>query len=336
MPEQRETLNLARSALSASFEMLDALLDFSRAEAGVIVPRIQTFRIGEVLRQIEEEVAVNADEKRLFYRTRDCDAVVASDPSLVKIILQNLVTNAIRHTETGGVLVGCRRRGRQIVVEVWDSGVGIAPDQWEAIFSDFIQLGNPERDRRKGLGLGLAIARRLARLIESEIVLASVQGRGSVFRFALPIAETTIDDPPTRMSPVPDAKKGGHVLVIDDDETIRISLCALLSWIGYSVETVETIADAQASARITPPDILICDSRLRNGEKGAEAAQILRAQLNWRVPALLITGDTHPDRIAEAARADMEILYKPAPPDVIISAISRLLSGEVTVSGPHA
>lgn len=326
--QQRETLNLARSALTASFEMLDALLDFSRAEAGVIVPRPHPFRIGEVLRQIEEEVAVNADEKQLFYRTRDCDAVVDADPGLVKIILQNLVTNAIRYTSDGGVLVGCRRRGERIVVEVWDTGIGVPAAQHEAIFSDFIQLGNPERDRRKGLGLGLAIARRLARLIGSEIGLNSREGRGSVFRFDLPLADKDVSvvergTPHDIMTP----RSGGvQVLVIDDDESIRLSLSGLLKATGYSVETAETIDQARASARRTAPDLLICDSRLRGGERGAEAARLIRADVGQCIPALLITGDTHPDRIAEAAREDMEILYKPAPSDLLLAAVARLLA----------
>ena len=327
--EQRETLTLARSALTASFEMLDALLDFSRAEAGVIVPRIQSFHLGEVLRQIEEEVGVNADEKRLFYRTHDCDAVVASDPSLVKIILQNLVTNAIRYTTDGGILVAGRKRSDRVVVEVWDSGVGIAPDQWETVFSDFVQLGNPERDRRKGLGLGLAIARRIARLIGSEVILSSVKGRGSVFRFSLPLSgEGT--EPAHAPAPQPiltSQPANAHVLIIDDDETIRISLCALLRDLGYSVDSVETIAEGKASALKFPPSLLICDSRLRDGELGADAARLIRTVLGWRLPVLLITGDTHPDRIAEAALEDLEILYKPAPPEILLAAIADLIHG---------
>ncbi|MBY8823842.1 hybrid sensor histidine kinase/response regulator [Sphingomonas colocasiae] len=330
---QRETLGLARSALRASSEMLDALLDFSRAEAGVIVPRPRTFPINEALRQVEEEIGITADEKKLFYRTRDCDAMVEADPGLVKIILHNLVSNAIRYTTTGGVLIGCRRRGARIMVEVWDSGEGIPADQREAIFSDFVQLGNPERDHRKGLGLGLAIARRLARLIGSEITLASIEGRGSVFRFALPLAPADADgiaggapSEPGRALAGGTARSPAHILVIDDDETIRIGLGALLRHAGYSVDTVETIAEGQDSARKHVPDLLICDLRLRAGEDGAEAIRLLRAQSGRRIGALLITGETHPARIAEAAREDIEILYKPTPPDRLLEAIVRELS----------
>lgn len=322
---QRETLGLAKSALRASSEMLDALLDFSRAEAGVIVPRPQVFPINQALRQIEEEIGITADEKKLFYRTRDCDALVEADPGLVKIILLNLVSNAIRYTSKGGVLIGCRKRGERIVVEVWDSGRGIPADQHEAIFSDFVQLGNPERDRRKGLGLGLAIARRLARRIGSEISLASTEGRGSVFRLELPVAAGLPEQVPVR-EPLRSVVHSAHILIVEDDETIRAGLSALLRQHGYSVEGAETIADGLETARGQAPDLVICDLRLRAGENGAEAVRLLRAQAGRRIGALLITGETHPDRIAEAAREDIEILYKPTPPDRLLEAITRQLS----------
>lgn len=330
---QRETLGLAKAALRASSEMLDALLDFSRAEAGVIVPRPQVFPISETLRQIEEEIGITADEKALFYRTRDCDALVEADPGLVKIILINLISNAVRYTTQGGVLIGCRKRGDRVVVEIWDTGRGVPADQHEAIFSDFVQLGNPERDRRKGLGLGLAIARRLARRIGSEITLASVEGRGSVFRFDLPLADAGGDSRPSpsdratpRLAENAAAPPSAHILVIDDDESIRASLGALLRATGYSVDAVETIAEGLDSARDRMPDLIICDLRLRAGKNGADAVRMLRAQSPRRIGALLITGETHPDRIAEVAREDIEVLYKPTPPDRLLETIARTLA----------
>ena len=328
---QRETLGLAKSALRASSEMLDALLDFSRAEAGVIVPRPQVFPISEALRHIEDEIGITADEKSLFYRTRDCDALVEADPGLVKIILTNLVSNAVRYTTQGGVLIGCRKRGDRIIVEVWDTGRGIPADQHDAIFSDFVQLGNPERDRRKGLGLGLAIAQRLARRIGSDITLASTEGRGSVFRFDLPLAAGGIA-PVTAAAAAASPGKGApalpsaHILVIDDDEAIRASLSALLRATGYSADAVETIDEGLASAGERMPDLIICDLRLRAGQNGADAIRLLRAQSPQPLGALLITGETHPDRIAEVAREDIEVLYKPTPPERLLDAIARTLA----------
>lgn len=323
---QRETLGLAKSALRASSEMLDALLDFSRAEAGVIVPKPRVFPINEALRQIEEEIGITADEKKLVYRTHDCDALVEADPGLVKIILTNLVGNAIRYTTEGGVLIGCRRRDGRMAVEVWDTGQGIPSDQHEAIFSDFVQLGNSERDRRKGLGLGLAIARRLARQIGTEITLASVPGRGSVFRFDVPLASAGAMPERQATVAIGEAPMRAHILLIEDDEIIRAGLVALLNETGYSVDTAESIGEGLDRAAKRPPDLAICDLRLRAGENGAEAIRLLRAQSRQRMGALLITGETHPDRIAEAAREDIEVLYKPTPPAQLLEAIARELA----------
>jgi CheY-like chemotaxis protein len=217
-------------------------------------------------------------------------------------------------------------------VEIWDTGRGVPADQHEAIFSDFVQLGNPERDRRKGLGLGLAIARRLARRIGSDITLASVEGRGSVFRFELPRAAADRDHAiaTTDNTPPPSGETGAapsaHILVIDDDEAIRASLGALLRATGYSVDAVETIAEGLDCARERMPDLIICDLRLRAGKNGADAVRMLRAQSPRRIGALLITGETHPDRIAEVAREDIEVLYKPTPPDRLLETIARTLA----------
>lgn len=325
---QRDTMNQALAALRASSEMLDALLDFSRAEAGVIVPQWQSFAIGPVLRQIEEETGSTADDRQLFYRTRDSDLWVRSDPTLVKLILQNFVTNAIRYTVSGGLLVGCRRRGTVVRVEVWDTGIGIPPDHHEAIFADFLQLSNPERDRRKGLGLGLAIARRLADLIGARITLSSKPGQGSVFGLELPASVATS---PLETQPQPAVlpafkRSGGRVLILEDDEAVRQGLCALLADAGFDAVGCETIAQACEAAQREAPDLAICDFRLRNGENGIEATRRLRALAGQELPVLLITGDTHPTRLAEAARADLTVLHKPVPADLLLKTIGNSIS----------
>ncbi len=145
------------------------LLDFSRIEAGVVEPRLPPFPLQPLLNKIENELAPQADAKGIVYRSIDTEVVVQSDPALVALVLRNLVSNAIRYTRRGGVLVACRRRGGQAVLEVWDSGIGIDPSQHQAVFREFHQLGNAERDRRKGLGLGLAIAQGLARTLQQEL-----------------------------------------------------------------------------------------------------------------------------------------------------------------------
>jgi signal transduction histidine kinase len=327
--DQQAMAGNAADALNASSQMLDALLDFSRVEAGVVVPQPQNFAFDDLVRQLETELGPLADEKQIVFRVHESGLHVHADQALVRIILLNLMSNAIRYTASGGVLVGARRRGDRLVAEVWDTGIGIAPDKLELIFEEFAQIGNPERDRIKGLGLGLAIARRMARLMGSDIDVISQFDRGSVFRFAVPLATASASPPsPARMTPVPDdvAVHGARVIVLDDDAAIRQGLHALLAQAGYDVATAETVEQAVASARVRHPDMLICDYRLRQGRDGTEAVRLIREQAGRHIPALMITGDTHPDRIAAAEREDMHILYKPVDAERILDTLMMVLT----------
>ncbi len=226
------------------------------------------------------------------------------------------------------------------MIEVWDTGIGVPDDQHENIFSDFIQLDNPERDRRKGLGLGLAIARRLARMLDSDVTLRSVHSRGSVFRFSLPrAAAAEVLAPDAGLSPAtPRLPYGGasgaaaghsaqvpRILILDDDTAILQGLEALLAAHGFPVAAAETVEDAIALSVAQPPDLLICDFRLRGGRDGTEAARWLRHHYRPDMPVLMITGDTHPDRIVEAEREGLSMLYKPIDPEGILAAIRELV-----------
>lgn len=192
--EQHKVLANANAASKVYGEILNTLLDFSRVEAGVIEPQVQPFRMQSLLNKIEREFELQADTKGIAYRSRETDLVVQSDPMLVGLILRNLVANAIRYTEHGGLLVTCRKRGTQAVLEVWDTGIGIATEYQQAVFREFFQLENPERDRQKGLGLGLAIADGLARTLNHRLSLVSIPGRGSVFRLSMPISNEKPDE----------------------------------------------------------------------------------------------------------------------------------------------
>jgi signal transduction histidine kinase len=187
-PYQREILDNADAVAKSSVAMLNTLLDFSRIEAGVVTPRLQAFRLQPLLNKIEREFSVQADAKGITYRSRETPLLVRSDPVLVESILRNLVSNAIRYTERGGLLVACRKRNGQALLEVWDTGIGIAPENQMLIFREFLQLANSEQDRQKGLGLGLAIVDGLARTLGHELSLVSRLRRGSVFRLSLPLA----------------------------------------------------------------------------------------------------------------------------------------------------
>jgi len=324
---QYDALANARATWQASAEMLDTLLDFSRIEAGVVEPQMQSFHLQPLLNKIENELAPQADAKGIIYRSRETDAAVHADPALVALILRNLVSNAIRYTERGGVLVGCRARGEELLVEVWDTGIGIEPSQHQAIFREFHQLGNAERDRRKGLGLGLAIAQGLARALGQQLTLVSKPERGTVFRFSLPVARIGVVAGSADIAPSGPNVFDVRVLVIDDDESVRTGMRQLLGAWGCECDVADSIEEAQALARAHPPGLVISDYRLRELRTGAEAIAALRAEFGAALPALLITGDTAPQRLREARATGVPLLHKPVLPSELYRAMTFVLNG---------
>lgn len=326
--DQHEVLANAKAASRASSEMLNMLLDFSRIEAGVIQPQVKAFRLQPLLNKIEREFESQADAKGIAYRSRESDLVVQSDPMLVELILRNLVSNAIRYTARGGLLVSCRKRDDHAVLEVWDTGIGIAPEHQQAVFREFHQLGNPERDQRKGLGLGLAITEGLARTLGHQLTLVSIPQRGSVFRVLLPIATGALPvaDIPRMHNSV--QLQNVRVLVIDDDEKVRIGMTHLLRDWGYECEAAEFIEDALALASARPPDLVISDYRLREQRTGLEAIAALRELLGNALPALLITGDTAPERLCEALASGIPVLHKPVAPSLLFQSMAMALESQ--------
>ncbi len=307
---QRELVNSAHAASDASSELLNSLLDFSRIEAGVIEPQLQPVRLQPLLNKIESELAPQADAKNIVYRSRETRLAVQTDPVLLELILRNLVSNAIRYTRQGGVLVACRQRGNQAVLEVWDTGIGIAPEHQQEVFREFHQLGNPERDRNKGLGLGLAIANGLARAMGHLLSLGSHPGRGSVFRLRLPLADA-IPAAPSAATQSKTRLLNATILVIDDDEIVREGMLHLLRDWGCECEAAESIEEALALVQLNIPDVIISDYRLREQRTGVEAITAVRKLLDKSVPALLITGDTAPERLREAKASGLPLLHKP-------------------------
>lgn len=321
---QQEIMSNASAASKSSVEMLNTLLDFSRIEAGVIQPDYQSFCLQPLLNKIEREFVSQADAKGIVYRSRETSVAVYSDPMLVELILRNLVSNAIRYTERGGVLVACRKKGAEIVLEIWDTGVGIALVHQQAVFREFLQLSNPERDRQKGLGLGLAIVHSLARVLKLELSLSSRPGVGSVFRLSLPVAvdissveETHFDDSGAQL-------KGMSVLVIEDDDIVRNGMRILVRDWGGNCDTAGSIEEALELAQRHAPDVVICDYRLREHRTGIQAIQALRDLLGDSFSVLLITGDTAPDRLREALASGIPLLHKPVLPNQLYQKIVEI------------
>jgi len=313
-PRQQVLLGNAQAMSDAASGMLGTLLDYARIEAGAVSAKVRIVALQPLLYKIETELAPQANAKGLVYRSRETAVAALSDPALLEMILRNLVGNAIRYTARGGVLVACRLRGPMVWLEVWDTGIGIAPAQQAEIFREFHQLDNPERDRERGLGLGLAIVDSMARTLGHPLRLVSRPGRGSVFRLGLPLAGMTPAPGPQELPPAAAQPPGRHVLVIDDDADVRSAMAQLLRDWDCPCDVVGSLADALRSARQRRPAFIVSDYRLQGGRTGAEAIATLRQMLGSEVPALLVTGDTDPRRLLEATQSGIPLLHKPVAP----------------------
>lgn len=308
--------------------LLDSLLDISRLDAGVLTPERSVFDMHAKLEHIiaAQASAAQARGLRLHLHCPPCWAV--SDPLLFERIVANLISNAIRYAPQGRILVACRRRGELLRVEVRDSGLGIAAADQQIIFQEFVQLENAERARDKGLGLGLAIVRRLVDLLGYRLQLRSAPGRGSVFAIELPAAA-----PPEPVHDDREALALGHfgdlqVLLADDDALALGAMSSLLASWGCEVtsaHTADALLDAFASANT--PDIVITDLRLGGTIDGLELIAALRKQPRLSgLPAVLITGDTAPEALSRIQAAGVPMLHKPVRPARLRALMHRLLT----------
>jgi len=316
------------TAVDAIDFMLNSLLDISKLDAGVVQPNVSRVDVSMLLEQLEVEyqpvVAVTGNRLKI----RDARVCVLSDPSMLHRILSNLLSNALRYTAGGRVLIGVRRRGDSVRIDVCDNGPGIPPEALDDIFLEFHQLGNPERDRRKGLGLGLAIVKRLAELLGHGIEVRSAPGRGSRFSITLPLTTAEPIAPPARTEPAAwgPTLRDKRVLVLDDDTAVLDAMRALLERWGCSVTTCATPEEAeQCFASSAAPQLLIVDYRLRHDASGIETIGRLHKQCGHRIPALVITGDTAPDRLREAQRSGYPLLHKPVKPPQLHMMMRQIL-----------
>ncbi|MGC3987158.1 MAG: hybrid sensor histidine kinase/response regulator [Pseudorhodoferax sp.] len=320
--------NVTRSieGLERSF---NAMLDVSRLDAGAVEPNLQHFPLRDVFRRLHMQYAGQAEARGLGLRFAPGGKSVTSDPQLLERILGNLLQNALRYTERGGVVLVARSTRSHIHVEVWDTGVGIAPAELPRIFDEFYQCGRSTRGRSQGLGMGLAIVRRLARLLDHGLTVASHPGRGTMFRLAiarggLPEIRDATAAADTRPMPVPQARA---VLVIDDDEAIRDGLRILLEEWGYAVTAVASAQAArQAAAGMElPPDLIVSDLHLGEDADGIAAIAAVRRQCGYEVPAIVVTGDTTHEELQRAAEAGHTVLIKPLQPRKLLGTVRGML-----------
>jgi signal transduction histidine kinase/ActR/RegA family two-component response regulator len=309
-------------------DMLNTLLDVSRLDAGVVVPEVTQFAISDIFDELATEFQEQANNKGISFRVCRTTLRTRSDPVLLGRILRNLVSNAIHYTDHGKVLLGCRRYGAMFRVEVYDTGIGISADQIEEIFEDFHQVGNVARDRRLGLGLGLAIARGMADILGHRLSVTSLPGKGSCFFIELPLV-TSIEDVNEQARPLQSA--GSHkecILVIDDEQDVLDSIASLLDAYGYQVVAAQSKRQAldYLETLSRNPDIIIADYRLAEGETGNDAINEICQVRGTNIPGILLTGDTDPRRIASAASSGFSLLHKPIDHVELVAVIQEQLA----------
>ena len=320
--------NLVRNvdaSLEAVEEIFAALLDISRLDSGAMKPEMADFRIDELLQRLAVEFTPVAREKRLDLVFMPCSLTVRSDRALLRRLLQNLVSNAIKYTPAGRVLVGCRRRGQRLCIDVYDTGIGIPPAKRRAVFREFHRLDQGARVAR-GVGLGLSIVERIARVLDCEVALKSTMGRGSRFSVEVPRATAAVAAPsvPCVAKIAPGRLAGTVVLCIDNERSILDGMETLLGGWGCRVLKAADLAGALATIEASgvEPDGLLVDYHL-DGGNGVVAIANLRRRFHRDLPAILITADRSLHVREEARAAAVNVLHKPLKPASLRALITR-------------
>ncbi len=332
--EGRVPLASLERALDTLKNLLDSLLDVSRLDAGVIVPQLADFALGPLLDEINASYAPIAASKGLEFQVEQGGGPLAvhSDRLLLGRMLRNLVENAIRYTERGHVRVTCEAIRDGIAIRVRDSGIGISGEQLGKVFEEFHQVGNPERDRSQGLGLGLAIVQRLSRLLNHPVHVTSEPGRGSLFSVEVPraVGEAALP-PPSVPEPMQAAEGQGRLAVlIDDDVIVLMGLRTTFREWGYDVIVAGSAEQALERLRgaTRPPDLIVADYRLRDRQVGTDAVARIREQIGQPVPGIILTGEIGVECERDAARLGLTIVHKPITPRLLQRAVQALLEAE--------
>lgn len=342
-PREKAIADKMGEALESGESLLHALLEVATLDAGVVRPNIGTIPIAGVLEDVAAGFRTAAAAKGLTLRVHPCAGSVRSDPVLLTRMLRDLVGNAVSYTREGGILIGCRLRGQWLRIEVWDTGPGIAAEHLDSIFEDFVQLGNPERDRSRGLGLGLAKVRRKAALLGHAVDvrsrLGSGPGHGSVFAITVPVAaseataETTPATGPDHAEPA-----ARLILVVEDDPVQRAGVQELLEGWGHRVMTAADGFAALDRVRAAPrmPDVIVTDFRLPGPMTGVQVVTCVGEAAGHPVPGIILTGDTAPERIREAVATGCRLLHKPFPPALLRDALAAVAAAEPVPPGRGA
>jgi len=328
--EERVFLSRIRASSSALTGLLNALLDLSRLDSASIAVRREHFRLGALFEQLAAEYAEIARRKGLEFRVTGAELVVESDLALLARMVRNFLSNAVRFTTAGQIALTARQVGDRVELSVADTGAGIAPSDQEKIFQEFYQVGNAERDREQGLGLGLAIVRGLGRILDHPIVVHSRPERstGSEFVIRLPAgdAETAEQDEALASSQSgAQSIAGRRILIVDDERDIRDGVSALLRSWGCQPCVAGGLEEALLACEQEVPDVVLCDYRLRGATTGTELLDQLEARFGSTFTSVIITGDTSPERIRQAESGGRPVLFKPVVPGKLRALLNALL-----------
>ncbi|NQU62350.1 MAG: PAS domain S-box protein [Rhodospirillales bacterium] len=323
--DSQEIIEKIQASSKALEVLLNSLLDISKLEADLVVPAFRRFTLSDLTSRLADEIRPMAERKGLKLVHVPSQLRVRSDPGLLDRILRNFLTNAIAHTENGRILFGCRRRGGKVRIEVWDTGSGIPDSQKELIFEEFYKIQDQAVNRREGLGLGLAIVERLAKILNHRIELDSEVGKGSVFRVRVPIIEpleATKGEPSADLAAL---SNGALVVGIDDDPQVRDALSLLLESWGFEVVTAASEQEAvtRLSTSKRTPDLVIADYRLQQGGTGSSAINAIRRHWGGEIPGLLLTGATDPKGLEEASASGFPVVQKPIMPENLKAVVAE-------------
>jgi len=311
--------------------LLNALLDVSELEVGAIKPRFESFSVNNMLISIFQSFLPLAKDKGLNFRVVPSSLYVRSDPALLERILGNFMSNAIRYTNKGSVLIGCRKRGDKVVIEVWDTGCGISDDQMSLIYEDFYQIENKERDRGKGLGLGLALAKRLSESLEHKIVSKSTFGSGSCFSVLVNIGEKTVDENQDESFMNIMNLSGANILLVEDDmDVLKATKQLLESW-GCKVKTARNKDEVMNLIKENPydnPDIILADNRLPGDASGIDITYLIQEKLQVSIPCVIMTGDVERNHVQSIIDQGFPVLLKPIQPAKFRAMLSHLIQAK--------
>lgn len=313
--------------LSTVTGMLDTLLDINEIEAGAVQPNVSVFGIDALLERLRGEFAYHAEAKSIQLRVVPCTQQVRSDPKLLEQMLRNLLSNAIKYTQEGRVLLGCRRRGSVLTVEVWDTGIGIKDGDLATIFEEYYQVGNAARQRSRGLGLGLPIVKRLGDLLGHPVRVYSRFGHGSAFSIKLPRLTPAAATPPSAINSVLVRHDAAlTILIVEDDPDLSEMLGTLLRSQGHLVTTALNSPQAMDCVARGMPDLVLADYNLPNGPNGLELAASIRAAVSRPLPVIILTGDISNATLRAVSLGGCAVLSKPVGLPELQEAIARALA----------